>query len=324
MPLFLILLREVAQRDPALARAALNGLRRYGEAPAPPSPPERREVARSGGARLLDCGGNGAPLILVPSPINPPTILDLDPDCSLAAALATRRRVFLVDWGEAAARTNLNLDEHVEQLLLPLAHHVGPAVLAGYCLGGTLAIIAAQRAPGQIEALVTLASPWHFAAYPAEARARLRQLWEASTTASETLGLLPMEVLQAAFWALDPEHVVAKYARFAATPRSSPQERRFLALETWANGGEPLPLPAARQLVECWFGGPGPSGPLPDVPMLHVTATADRIVPPASAAQVGAALACPAGHVGMIVGSSAPARLHAPLNEWLEGLATGR
>ena len=58
--------------------------------------------------------------------------------------------------------------------------------------------------------------------------------------------------------------------------------------------------------------------------MLHVTATADRIVPAASAAQVGAALACPAGHVGMIVGSSAPAKLHAPLNDWLEGLGMGR
>ncbi len=324
LPLFLALVRDIGERDPDLARAALAGLRRYGEAPAPSRPPSRDEVARSGGARLLDCGGSGAPLILVPSPINSPDILDLDPDCSLAAALGSRRRVLLLDWGDAGTRATLDLDGHVEALLLPILESVGPAVLAGYCLGGTLATIAAQRMPDRVRALITLASPWDFSAYPADARARLLHLWRSSEAASESLGLLPMEILQSAFWALDPEHVVAKYARFAATPPASPQERRFVTLETWANGGEPLPLPAARQLVECWFGGTGPGGTLPDVPILHVTATADRIVPATSAALSGDRLACPAGHVGMIVGRDAPANLHAPLNEWLEGLALGR
>jgi hypothetical protein len=51
--------------------------------------------------------------------------------------------------------------------------------------------------------------------------------------------------------------------------------------------------------------------------MLHATAANDRITPDATVAPVGDQLACPAGHVGMVVGRSAPERLHRPLREWL-------
>jgi polyhydroxyalkanoate synthase len=140
------------------------------------------------------------------------------------------------------------------------------------------------------------------------------------------LGVLPMELLQAAFWSLDPRRVVAKYARFADLASDSQEARRFVLLEDWANGGEPLPLPAARELMEELFGrdlpgsGRWPAGGLPDCPTLHFTAANDRIVPPATAAP-GERLACPAGHVGMVVGRSAPAHLHQPLRQWLAARA---
>jgi polyhydroxyalkanoate synthase len=138
-----------------------------------------------------------------------------------------------------------------------------------------------------------------------------------------------MEVLQSAFWSLDPDRLVAKFARFGALPEQAPERRRFVTLEDWANGGEPLPLPAARELVEDLFGNDlsgrrqWHGGAFPGCPMLHVTAAADRIVPAATAAP-GHRLDCPSGHVGMIVGRAAPKLLHAPMLSWLEGLRQER
>jgi len=260
-------------------------------------------------------------LVLVPSLINPPTILDLDADCSLAEALAIRHRVLLLDWGMAAERRGLDLEGHVTERLLPLIDAVGRGKLVGYCLGGTLALEAAARCE-LVEAVVTLASPYDFSAYDREARDQILALWQASEAAAVKLGFLPMEVLQAAFWQVDPARLVAKFARFADADLTSPEALRFVTLEDWANGGEPLPLAAARQLVEQLFAGGQPLGPLPSCPLLHVTAASDRIVP-AATSPAGEHLASPSGHVGMIVGRNSPQTLHAPLLSWLDGAATG-
>ncbi len=283
---------------------------------------ERPIVDAAGSTSLRDCGGSGRTIVLVPSLINPPGILDLDPASSLAEALATKRRVLLLDWGQAAGRRTLDLDGHVAERLMPLIARQGPVTLVGYCLGGTLALAAAGRSTS-VEAVVTLASPWDFHAYPAEARERLLRIWEASAPAATALGSLPMEVLQVAFWQIDPERIVAKFARFASMADGSVEARRFVALEDWANGGEPLPLPAAQQLVEGLFCGGVAPWSLPSCPMLHVTAAADRIVPAATVATRGEQLSSASGHVGMVVGRDAPTKLHAPMLSWLEGAGRG-
>ena len=326
MPLFLELVRQVSRDDPALARRALAGLEAYAQAPRPPARAERPAIARVGGAALRDYGGDGAPLVLVPSLINPPDILDLDEDSSLAGALARDgRQLLLLDWGPASARSEFDVAGHVENLLLPLLDSLGePAALVGYCLGGTMALAAASLAP--IRSVVTLAAPWHFARYPPESRAALARLWQQSEASSAQLGALPMEVLQAGFWALDPERTVRKFAEFAELDPASDQARRFVTLEDWANEGEPLPLPAARELFETlyrddapgsgrWTVGGEPVAERPPVPTLHLVAGEDRIVPVASAPE-GDRQRIAAGHVGMIVGR-ARHELHAALGRFL-------
>lgn len=264
--------------------------------------------------------------MLVPSLINPPNILDLDGETSLADALTASGRVLLVDWGPAPERGSLDLGEHVTEVLVPLLHSLGEATaLVGYCLGGTLAL--ATPALAKVRCVVTLASPWHFSSYAPEARRALHSLWEQARSGAEPLGVLPTEVLQAAFWSLDPARVVAKFARLAELTPSSVEVGRFIRLEDWANSGEPLPLPAAREMVEDLFVRDFPGRgewrvggrrvDLPRVPTLHFTASADLIVPDGSAAPGADVRACPAGHVGMVVGRSAGHNLHAPLTEWL-------
>lgn len=321
MPLFLDLVRQSASADPAAAAKALNGLRIYQEAQRDAAQRSRSMAVQVEGACLRDCGGSGAPIVLVPSLINPPNVLDLDEETSLAEALTPAGHVLLLDWGSAAARTGLDVSGHVRELLVPMVERLGerPA-LVGYCLGGTMALAAGTMTP--VRAIATLAAPWNFSAYPQDARDALRRIWNDARPGATQLGVLPIEVLQAAFWSLDPRRVVAKYARLPDLDPQGPELRRFLSLEDWANGGEPLPLPAARELIEELFGG-NPSGSgkwfegeLPACPLLHFTAHADRIVPAATAAP-GKRVECPAGHVGMIVGRSAGEHLHRPLREWL-------
>jgi len=236
-----------------------------------------------------------------------------------------KRQVLLVDWGPASGRSALDIASHIETLLLPLLDAVGePPIIIGYCLGGTMAIAAAQLA--RVRRLVTLAAPWHFARYPDESRVALGRLWTQSMAASAQLGALPMEVLQAGFWALDPQRTVKKFAEFAELDAESDQARRFVTLEDWANEGEPLPLPAARELFEGmyrddlpgageWRIGDSRIDECSSVPTLHLIAGEDRIVPPASAPE-GEQFTIASGHVGMVVGR-ARAQLHKALAGFL-------
>ena len=325
-------MRTLANEDPGLAARALAGLTKYEHAARPPARFERAGAFRAGPACLRDHGGSGPPLVLVPSLINPPHILDLDADTSLTRALAvSHNAVLLLDWGPAADRSDLDVSAHVEQLLLPLLDQLGErASLVGYCLGGTMAIAAANLTP--VRSVATLAAPWHFANYPDASRNGLSDLWNQSRGAAQDFGALPMEMLQAAFWSLDPRRTVTKFAEFAALPADSPEARRFVTLEDWANEGEPLPYPAARQLMEDFFAADLPGrgewtiagrtiGPAPGAPMLHFTAARDAITP-AAAAPPGPTEQIASGHVGMIIGS-ARSDLHRRLSDFLSRLAAG-
>ena len=84
---------------------ALAGLRRYQAAARTPRPAPMPAIAEAHGATLRDYGGEGPPVLVVPSLINPPDVLDLSPDRSLLRWLAGRgHRVLLLDWGADAAR----------------------------------------------------------------------------------------------------------------------------------------------------------------------------------------------------------------------------
>jgi len=316
----------VSKDEPELAAKALEGLNKYQAASREAKRAGRPAIAQVGPATLRDCGGSGPPAVLVPSLINPPDVLDLDEQVSVASALAALgRRALLVDWGRAADRAELDLGGHVERLLIPLVGKLGQeTALIGYCLGGTMAIAAANLA--RFERVATLAAPWRFSGYPAESRDSLQRLWDGTKGAARDLKALPMEVLQSAFWSLDPKRTVAKFAMFGELAPDSADSRRFVTLEDWANEGEPLPFPAARELIEDLFGGDLPAigewrvgGQVMSdrigCPLLNVTAASDRITP-AAAAPAGELVQIDSGHVGMIVGS-ARAKLHKALANFL-------
>ncbi|WP_267393832.1 MULTISPECIES: alpha/beta fold hydrolase [unclassified Sphingomonas] len=326
------MLRSETAGIPDARAAALRGLAAYQQAPRPPAPVPMPPRFFEGRVCLRDYGGVGPPVVFVPSLINPPGILDLGERSLLRWMASQGLHVWLVDWGTPGpADRTLGLADHVERLLIPLIQRLEqPPVLVGYCLGGTLAIAAAARTP--VAGLATLAAPWRFAGY-GDARASMLEMWQGAQPWCERLGLVPMEILQAGFWQLDPAATVAKYGAFGRLDPGSAAASDFVRLEDWANTGAPLTYGVGHDLFGAFVGADLPGNEQWHVagqevslsrlsmPTLEFVSTTDRIVPPATAARFKLRHELPLGHVGMIVGGAAPARLWSPLAEWVRRTA---
>jgi poly[(R)-3-hydroxyalkanoate] polymerase subunit PhaC len=297
---------------------------------------------REGTTRLLDYGGEGAPIFVVPSLINRYYVLDLLPEQSFLRYLSARGlRPLVVDWGAPGAlERRFSLSDYISGRLaraFAAAREIAgkPLFLLGYCMGGVLALSLALSRQDEIAALLLLATPWDFhAGQGKQARlfslavGRLSLLWA-------TAGCLPVELIQSFFFLLDPFLALRKFVRFAALPAASAQARRFVALEDWVNDGVPLVPKVAVECARSWYGDNEPCRGLwrlagervrPELwrrPCLIVLPAADRIVPPGSAAPLASlcpgasVLRPPLGHVGMMAALDARAALWAPLADWV-------
>lgn len=333
LPLFLGLLRSETAASPERRAAALAGLAAYQAAPRPRPRRPMPVIARAGRAVLRDYGGNGPPVVFVPSLINPPLILDMPHRRSLLRWLSRQGvRPLLVDWGTPTPQDRAqDVTQHIEDMLIPLLRSIGePAALAGYCLGGTMAMAAAAAVP--VRGLALIAAPWRFSGFGGQAIGRIESLWEGAHETCDRLGLVPMEVLQAGFWQLDPARTIAKYERFGRLDPASAAAKSFVAMEDWANAGAPLTYAAGRQIFDDLFtvdlpgrgkwrvaGAAADPAALPR-PAVEFVSLTDRIVPATSAAGFPDRRELRLGHVGMIVGSSAKDALWRPLADWLAAL----
>lgn len=292
---------------------------------------------QEGGTRVLDFGGTGPPALFVPSLINRAYVLDLDDQSSLMRWLA-RQGVspLLVDWGAPGPdERDFTLEDYALRLERALCAVGAPVALVGYCMGGTLALAATLRQPRLVRRLALLATPWDFHADNREEALRVADLFRRWKPACAPSGLLPVPLLQSLFALPDPLSASRKFIRFADA--TDPDEiRRFVALEDWLNDGIPLTLPAAEDCFTGWYehnslvegdgwtvGGTGVDPARLDLPTLVMLPEEDRIVPPASAAALAAAIRfrtrtrVPLGHVGMIVSRNAPRLVWSPLAHWL-------
>ena len=294
-----------------------------------------------GGSRLLDYGRAGAPPVLfVPSLVNRAHVLDLMGGQSMLRFLADGGvRPLLLDWGwPGAVESRFTLTDYVagrlERAILATGEQV---TLAGYCMGGLMAVAGALRRPDRIVRLALLATPWDFWS-PDEAGARrLAAFLPWLEPAFATLGSMPVDALQMLFSLLEPGSVGAKYRDFGAQDQQTARARRFVALEDWLNDGVPLAAPVAREVLGGWYGENTPAAGTWRIAGAAVrpqelrmdsfvaVPAQDRIVPSESALPLagclpGAVVHRPkAGHVGMVAGSNAEAALWAPLLAWLKG-----
>ncbi len=310
--------------------------------------PWRRDIGdppvvwSEGGSRLLDYGGTGPTVLFVPSLINGFQVLDLMADHSMLRWLAANgTRPLLLDWGwPDATERGFTLTDYIagrlERTMAEAARLTGgPIILAGYCMGGLLAVAAAQRRPDLTHGLALLATPWDFHAPTVERAREAAGCLALIEPALELLGAMPVDALQMLFALLDPWGVADKYRAFAALPTDSPRAHRFVALEDWLNDGMPLAAPVARECLSAWYGANTPArglwrvaGQIVDpsalrLPVFVAIPQRDRIVPPDSALALArlipeASTHSPAaGHVGMVAGAAAQRQLWEPLLAWL-------
>lgn len=328
--------------------AFLDGLEAYRTHSFARAEPAAAIVWRGGGARLLDYGSGGEThaALLVPSLVNRCYILDLLHGRSLVAFLASRGiRPLLFDWGNIEGEEYaFDLGEFILRRLAPAFDRARamaesrPLTLAGYCMGGNLALALALRRASEIAGLALLATPWDFHAERPESAKALAAFAEVLMPGFRQLGAMPLDVLQGLFAGLDPLLAYKKFRRFAALDPRSDEALVFVALEDWLNDGVPLPWRVAEECLIGWYGENRPGRRVwriageavrPEAyagPSLAVIPNDDRIVPPASALPLAAALpSCTtlrasAGHIGMMAGSRAPRELWEPLAGWIRGL----
>ncbi len=327
---------------PTADAALIAGIAAYRRHPWQRPLPDPPSLWREGDTRLLDYGQEGDPGVLfVPSLINRAYVLDLSPGRSMMRWLAGQGvRPLLLDWGwPGMAERGFTLTDYIAGRLERAMMAVGGrVVLAGYCMGGLLALAAALRRPDLVRGLALLATPWDFhAADPAQAR-RLGEALPQFEPLLSTTGTLPIDSLQALFALPDPGSIAAKYRAFGRMDQAAPAALDFVAVEDWLNDGVPLAAPVAREALGGWYGANTPAqgawrvaGAVVDPAALAAPAFVaapgrDRIVPPGSALPLarlipGAVLHQPAaGHIGMAVGPQAEAALWSPLLAWLRGL----
>jgi len=313
-----------------------------------PSPPT---IWRSPGARLLDYSqtrNSQAPAVLiVPSLINRHYVLDLRAEQSFARTLAVAGiRPFMLVWEEAGRGQRYStIDDCIAGklgaalgIVRPIARR--PVTILGYCLGGLLAVALAERRSADVAALVLMATPWDFhadASFPPGAAIAALAAFEPMLKAE---GALSVDALQFLFYWSAPFRVAEKFVRFAEMDPASPAATAFVALEDWVNDGISLPAPIARTLLAEWYGANSPASGAWSVggapvrptavrqPALVVVPTRDRIVPPAGALALArmlsnaATLTVPFGHIGMVTGAKAPAKVWQPLIDWLNCIDT--
>jgi len=340
--------REIGRRMDRLAEGVM-AYRHHPVRRALATPPA---VWQEGNTRLLDYGRThpvarqrGARAVLViPSLINRWEVLDLTAEKSLLRAMAAEGlRPYLVDWGTPDAdERRFDLTAYVARLERA-ATFVGrrarraPAVL-GYCMGGTLAVALAARQPRKVARLALLAAPWDFHA-DKTGHALLLSMGPLLAQMADTLGELPIDVLQTLFWSVDPWLVMKKFGRFLGMDPQSETARNFVLLEDWLNEGAPLAGPTARECLIGWYGDNLPGTGRWVVggkrivpakiakPALVMIPSGDRIVPPSSAAALAdprrglknaTRLDLPLGHIGMVVSGRARELAWTPLIDWLK------
>ncbi|WP_029014717.1 alpha/beta fold hydrolase [Niveispirillum irakense] len=320
------------------------GLERYRNHPYQRDIEDAPTLWREGTARLLDFGGQGRPVLFVPSLVNRGYILDLSFRKSLLRWLAGQGlRPFLLEWGQPGpAERGFTLTDIVAgrlaRALDALCAHVGgPVSMVGYCMGGLLALAAALRQPDQVSAFVAMATPWDFHADDAAAAKRTSLLLHPFEPSLHLLGELPVDGVQMLFATLDPLLALKKFSHFAQMDPATDAADDFVALEDWLNDGVTLPAAIARECLAGWYGENTPGKgewcidgqPVDPAgwtkPSLVIVPARDRIVPPASANALATRLPNatqwhpPLGHIGMVVSGSAQEKVWQPLRDWLLG-----
>lgn len=324
------------------------GVRAYLDADIAINNTKKPVIWSEGASQLLDyttehTHTRGA-ILFVPSLINRPYIFDLHKDGSFLEYLQGQNIPgYLMDWGEPGeGEKGADIAHYVERLdraVDALCNLTGePVILAGYCMGGMLALASCQRRPEKIAGLALFATPWDF---HTEDVIRF-DLSDANIQMVEQViksqSVIPKEWMQLVFYLLSMQHIHRKYQGISQLDPKSEDAQTLLAIEYWANDGVDVTAGVAKNCLVDWachntpLKGKWCVGEVPIMPeavtcpSFVAIAKHDRIAPYQSALPLAKAIGgsklvlADTGHVGMVAGKSARKALWEPFVSWVDGV----
>ncbi len=198
------------------------------------------------------------PLLIVTSLVSRSYILDLLPGSSAVGFLRDQGfDVFMLDWGiptELDAENTLEtyVDEYLPRAVEAVRRETGCSELtmAGYCLGGVLAILYANgHDDAPVRNLVLMATPVDFEEMGPMVAALREGRLDPDELLDET-GNVPADVLYSGFFMLAPTTAVAQKATLLENLWNDDFVKGFQAMAQWARDQVPFPGAAFRQVVE--------------------------------------------------------------------------
>jgi polyhydroxyalkanoate synthase len=312
----------------ALGRATIT------QEPAPVAPTPFEVVCGVGCSRLVRYEPRTErrfkePVVLVPSLINRPYILDIMDGISVVQALLDAGFVvYLTDWGEPTdGEITAGLEEYVGNRLRSFVKAAcadagaEKAHLLGQCLGGTMTAMLAAVDDAHIQSLIHLTAPMSFVDKGMLSAWSRAPFFDAAAFA-EVFGNIPSWITQPSFVVLRPLGQPSKVLRLFQNLGSEKFMTFFRCLETWINDNVAIPKAFYVDLITRLYredalvngslviGGEQVVLEEVKVPVLTIAASDDHIVPPASAyagherfaSDDKEAATILGGHIGVVVG----------------------
>lgn len=285
------------------------------------------------------------PLLIVMSLVSKPYIFDLTPGQSLIEHLVRAGfDIYLIDWGTPRSEhKDVDLDNYIADwipaCIEQVQKHTGETDvnLLGYCLGGTLTCLYAALEPdGPVKNMLLLATPINGEGLTVQ-RSMLTAGGLDPDLIVETLGNVPASMVEAGFQRLRPLQKLSGQMMLLNNLENRQFLKSHLRITRW--GADALPFAGAafrtfshdfilgNKIVKGEFELRGRKVDLGDIriPVLHVLAEHDHVVPPASSddlvrllgSEDKGELTIKGGHVSLVTGAGAVTRTWPRLVDWL-------
>ncbi|MFT3800370.1 MAG: alpha/beta fold hydrolase [Burkholderiaceae bacterium] len=290
------------------------------------------------------------PVLLVMATTNKAYIFDLAPGQSLIEFLLDRGHdVYVMDWNPPSGEERfLKIENYVLDFIPDCIKRVQKqsgeqdVSIIGYCAGGLLSTMYAALHPdGPLKNLVCLTTPIDFT------KMKLFRSWTDARHFDvdrlvDRVGIIPPDVIVGGFDMLRPAARVAGQIRLWDNLWNDEYVTAFRRMERFTSDTVPLAGEYFRQFIKemmqknALFEGTLTLGGEPvrisniKVPLLHMVAKYDHIVPPECGAPLVALagsrdkeeVVLPGGHVSLIAGPNAVKRMWPKLDQWLEKRST--
>ena len=200
----------------------------------------------------------GPPVLIVHSLVSRSYILDLRPGNSAVEFLVNAGfDVFMLDWGVPDALDANNsfatyVDEYVPRAMQAVRRETGftEVTMAGYCLGGVLALLyASGHDHAAVRNLILMATPADFH----EMGPMVAALREGRLNPDELIdetGNVPADVLYRGFFMIAPTTPIAQYATLLENLWNDEFVQGYQAMAQWARDHVPFPGAVFREVVE--------------------------------------------------------------------------